>query len=129
MKIQTKPMKTILVLDDDNDLSGLIKLLLEQMPGINVLTCENRQRADIILQQETISLLILDAFYPTGEGFVIAKKYKNDPATAAIPILLISGHQQAEELYQAAGADAFISKPFDLRYFKKTVSGLLHPSG
>jgi twitching motility two-component system response regulator PilH len=59
-------------------------------------------------------LIFLDIVLPGINGFAVLRALRHDPRTAGIPIVMISGNQQATEQFyvQRFGADDFIRKPF-----------------
>ncbi len=75
-----------------------------------------------LAQKDEIDLILLDIMMPGMDGFQTCKKLKEDPKTAAIPILFLSGKDSYEDIkkaYECGGSD-YIVKPFiDLELKKK----------
>lgn len=105
--------KTILVLDDDPDIGVMIKLMLEYN-GYAATIADNNEKAKEILLTRDIDLIIMDMLLSGSDGTDICRHLKLDKRTSAIPILMFSAHPAAKSTCLAAGADDFISKPFEM---------------
>lgn len=64
-------------------------------------------------------LIFLDISLVNNDGREVSKAIKNNKATENIPIIIITAHSNADELAKKAGADNYISKPFDLKILWK----------
>lgn len=104
---------SILVLDDDPDLGTIIKLMLVY-EGYTVSLSEKSEEITEILRNKTIDLIIMDMLLSGANGKDLCSALKQDDNTQHIPIMMISAHPNAKEICLAAGADDFISKPFDM---------------
>ena len=67
-----------------------------------------------LARTETPDLIFLDIILPGVNGFAALRTLRKDPITAHIPIIMISGNEQATELFfgSRTGADDFMKKPF-----------------
>lgn len=119
---------TILIVDDD--LAGresLKGVLLSQ--GYDLIEAENGRQA-IELAKDTIpDLILLDVMMPEMDGFEVCRHLRSDPLLAEIPIILITALDDRNSRLAGieAGADDFISKPYDrveLRARVRTVTRL-----
>jgi DNA-binding response OmpR family regulator len=104
-------MQKILVVDDDPDLLELLSFSFHQA-GFSVATAANG--ADALKQARALpDLMVLDLGLPEVDGFTVCQTLKNDRATSAIPIILLTGW--ASELGRFAGlecgANDYIAKP------------------
>lgn len=70
-------------------------------------------------------LLILDVRMPGLDGFEVCRKVKADPATKGVRILAITASLELRDAILAAGADAFLAKPFDLAALRAEVERLM----
>lgn len=104
----------ILVLDDDTDIGTMIKMMLEYK-GYSVTVSDRADHAAEVLQNEGIDLIIMDMLLSGVNGVDLCAEMKTNPSTAHIPIIMISAHPNAKEICLEAGADEFISKPFDMQ--------------
>jgi DNA-binding response OmpR family regulator len=114
----------ILVVDDDPDIGTMIKMILEYN-GYKVMVMERADGVKDVLQQNGIRLLIMDMLLSGFNGMEICGELKKDDAVSDIPILMISAHPNAKEICLQAGADEFISKPFDMQELLSKIRQLL----
>jgi DNA-binding response OmpR family regulator len=114
----------ILVLDDDPDISMMLKLMLEYK-GYTVSTAERPEETRFILQDANIDLIIMDMLLSGVNGTDICTELKQNKATSQIPIMMISAHPNAKEICLEAGADDFIPKPFDMQDILSRISMLI----
>jgi DNA-binding response OmpR family regulator len=105
--------RNILVLDDDPDIGAMLTLVL-QSNGYRVIAVQRGKEALDVVVHENISLLITDLLLSGDDGRDVCRTLKENEKTASIPILMFSAHPDAEKASLAAGASAFLSKPFDV---------------
>ena len=108
-----KEKALILVLDDDPDICIMIKMVLDYY-GYDAMDAENEENARKIISSNHVDLLIMDMLLSGVDGTDICRQLKNDKATSSIPILMFSAHPTAKETCLSAGANDFISKPFEM---------------
>ncbi|HMG66611.1 MAG TPA: response regulator transcription factor [Chitinophagaceae bacterium] len=114
----------ILVLDDDTDIGTMIKMMLEYK-GYAVTVSDRADHAADVLQNEGIDLIIMDMLLSGVNGVDLCAEMKTNPSTAHIPIIMISAHPNAKEICLEAGADEFISKPFDMQDILSKIDNLV----
>src|SRR5262249_2036605 len=102
----------ILVIDDDLALCGLLREALE-LEGLVVDEAHHVVEADRILLQDIPNGIVLDIGLPGIDGLFYAARLRETPATRRVPIIAISGSKTNGESALAAGANAFMQKPFD----------------
>ena len=109
-----KTGKTILVVDDDEQLLYLIKVRLENA-RYTPYVARNSEEAFQILQNNTIDLIILDIVLPGKNGYEICYDLKQSEKYSSIPVIMLSQKDKTKDRYDAAriGADGYISKPFE----------------
>jgi CheY-like chemotaxis protein len=105
--------KTILIVDDDPDIALALATMLED-EGFDVVTADNGEYLARLHEHELPSLIVLDMLLSGWDGRELARQLKQRLATRHIPILMLSAHPLAEREAQAAGADDFLAKPFEL---------------
>lgn len=105
--------KTILVVDDDIEMALIIKESLEQQ-GMNVLMAHDGLQAVEKTKQNRIDLILLDVRMPFFSGFWFCDAFKQREQTRDIPIVMISGIMDDENIQKARdlGAAACLRKPF-----------------
>jgi DNA-binding response OmpR family regulator len=121
----TAKIHTILVLDDDPDIGTMIRIML-QYKGYEVYLADRADKAAELLRNHQFDLMIMDMLLSGVNGTDICETMKKDPATAHIPIIMISAHPNAKQVIMAAGADDFIAKPFDMQDLFSKIETLLN---
>ncbi len=105
---------TILIVDDEYSGRETLQSILEG-EGYNLIMAENGPQA--IAQAKSIlpDVILLDVMMPGMTGFEVCEKIRNDPQVAEIPIIILTALDDRDSLLRGlkAGADDFISKPFD----------------
>jgi DNA-binding response OmpR family regulator len=119
-----KEKSLILVLDDDPDICIMIKMVLDYY-GYDAMDAENEETARKIISSNHVDLLIMDMLLSGVDGTDICRQLKQDKETSSIPILMFSAHPTAKETCLAAGADDFISKPFEMNDMMDKISFFL----
>jgi DNA-binding response OmpR family regulator len=116
----------VLVADDDPEICTLIKTILRNAT-FEVTVCSDAESALVHLQRDKgYDILISDFMLPGISGIELITMVRANPATAKIPILMISGHSNyaMDARAKSAGADHFLNKPFTLSQLRSTVSAL-----
>lgn len=108
----TKPA-LILVLDDDPDICSMLKMVLDYH-GYGAVDADGEEKATEILANNHVDLIIMDMLLSGADGTDICRRLKQDEQRSSIPILMFSAHPNAEKICLEAGADDFISKPFEM---------------
>jgi DNA-binding response OmpR family regulator len=104
--------KKILIIENDPTAMRLTEFTLKQR-GYQVLATCNGLEGIIAAQKEEPDLIILDIMLPGIDGFEVCKRLRAGVQTSQIPILIISGKTQQEDIAAGfrAGADDYLSKP------------------
>jgi PAS domain S-box-containing protein len=109
--------ETILIVDDSPDNLIVMKKVLEKaLPHVTVLTCQNPEKAQALLQETEVALAVLDVQMPKIDGLELCKRIKNDTATPFVSVILITSHVSDPRMRAkglALGADDFITRPMD----------------
>jgi len=105
---------TVLVVDDQPSNLNTLQALLAPL-GLNLVLASNGPEAlhqAVTLQPD---LILLDVMMPGMDGFEVCRRLRADPVTAAVPIIMVTALDDRESLLQGieAGADDFVTKPFD----------------
>lgn len=104
--------KKILIVEDDKEISNLVKRNLEQ-ENFKVFTAFDGEEALHVFDDKTIDLILLDLMLPKMNGMEFLKKIRE---TSFVPILIISAKESDTDksLGLGFGADDYISKPFSI---------------
>ncbi|MBX2915082.1 MAG: response regulator [Cyclobacteriaceae bacterium] len=119
----TKPL--LLIIDDNTDMIDLIRISLAHK--YNFITAENGEEG----LQKVISflpeLVISDVMMPVMDGLTFCKKIKENARTSHIAIILITARGLTAQKIEGirTGADAYITKPFELEYLEANIDHLL----
>ncbi|HTA30081.1 MAG TPA: response regulator transcription factor [Candidatus Cybelea sp.] len=117
----------ILVVDDEPDMVELIDTNLTAA-GFSVLMAATGQEALRLARTQQPQLILLDVMLPELDGLEICKRLRLDPATRAIPIVMLTA--RASEIDRVLGlelgADDYVTKPFSVRELVLRVKKLLN---
>lgn len=105
----------ILVVDDEQDLLEILKFNLET-EGYGVDTATSAEEA-LTMHIADYDLLLLDVMMGGMSGFAMARRLKENPQTASIPIIFLTARDTENDTVTGfnLGADDYISKPFSIR--------------
>lgn len=103
----------ILAVDDEPDLVALLEYCLTQ-GGHHVRTAANGWEALAAVQAERPDLILLDLMLPDLDGFGVCEILRRDPATATIPIIILSAWSSTDSRHLGLelGALDYLTKPF-----------------
>lgn len=123
----TKPLA--LVVEDEKEISNLLKASLNEI-GFDALEFHDGKLALDYLQNNDSNLyklIILDRMLPSVNGLEICKFVRLYKPTQKLPVLMVTALSTPEEIIEGldAGADDYITKPFDLQIFKARVRSLI----
>ncbi|PCH71369.1 MAG: hypothetical protein COC06_01670 [Bacteroidales bacterium] len=124
-EIQKSKEATILVVEDNKDLRDyIVDILSEKYKMFEV---ENGTAGFELAVKFLPDLIVSDVMMPGLNGFELCRKIKSDLKTSHIPVVLLTALSSVEKNITGleAGADAYISKPFDPFYFEITIQSLL----
>ncbi|MEQ8661326.1 MAG: response regulator [Gammaproteobacteria bacterium] len=120
---RTRPR--LLIADDESTNRAIYVELFEDRYELDLVSDGDACLAQ--LAARTPDLLLLDVAMPGTDGIEICRRVRADPATAGLPVVLVSGYAADADRARglAAGASSYIAKPFDLGAFEDLVAGLL----
>jgi diguanylate cyclase (GGDEF)-like protein len=112
-KTKENPIK-VLVVDDERNILDIIKFNLE-IEGYEVITSREGDEALRLVQELNPDLILCDIMMPELDGLEVCRRLKADGRTNQIPVVMLSARTQAQDKVASieAGADDFITKPFD----------------
>jgi cyclic di-GMP phosphodiesterase len=105
------PSATILVVDDDPGIRGLLERLLTAH-GYVVATAEDAQSARRILASLPADLVLLDVGLPDTDGLALSQELKDNASMRHLPIVLMSASMDPVGIENLSRADAILPKPF-----------------
>ena len=119
-------MALILIVDDSPLIRSIIAAALAQI-GLVTEEADSCAAARARCCQGDIAALIIDLELPDGNGLEVCAALRSCQATAALPVLLVSGHAQAtlEDAAAPLAPCGWLSKPFTLHEIQAAVSALL----
>jgi CheY-like chemotaxis protein len=110
----------ILIVDDEAPVRDFLTLVLEDL-GHRVVAASNGQHALAMAAEVQPNLVISDVMMPLMGGVELTRRLKaGEAGERAVPVILMSSAGRAAS--DAAGADAFIDKPFELEAMEKLVA-------
>ena len=109
--------KKVLIVDDESHIRLLIEQSLEELEekGVQIITADNGINAIQLIQEEKPRLVFLDVMMPTMDGFEVCRTIKRELEMEDIFIVLLTAKGQVydRQTGEAAGADVYMTKPFD----------------
>lgn len=127
-RIIDNPKATILVVEDDRESADLLKIML-QKGDVEFLSATNGEDALRIAREKLPDLISLDIRLPGLDGFEVLQLLKRDPATADIPVIIITVSPDTERGLRL-GAAAYFIKPLEEKRLREVITRLLdkqHP--
>jgi DNA-binding response OmpR family regulator len=116
----------ILIVEDEVNIVNLISIRLERL-GHSINSADNGIAALELARELRPDLILLDVMLPLLNGFQVLLRLKADPATAGIPILILTarGHESDIVAGIEGGADDYLIKPFSFPELIARVSATL----
>jgi CheY-like chemotaxis protein len=120
----------VLVVDDSATIVALLRRMLLQN-GFEVLEAGDAETGIALANAQVPDLVFLDIVLPGMNGFAALRQLRRDATTRHIPVIMISGNEQAtEEFYlYRIGADDFMKKPFSRAEVFARIARLLDAGG
>ena len=120
----TRPL--ILIADDDEDILELVRLRLTRS-GYDTVLARDGVEALAAARERHPDVALLDVSMPGMTGYEVTEAIKSDPATADIPIILLTARAQTKDVAIGfeVGADDYITKPFSPQALLLRLSAVL----
>jgi CheY-like chemotaxis protein len=115
-------MKTILVVDDEFDLTSTLKAVLEHR-GYRTETCSNGREAVESIATKHPDLIMLDVMMPLGNGYEVLDKIRARGETNGTPVVLMNSFPPPDE--RPVRWQAFLKKPLSIAPLLETVERLI----
>ena len=119
-------MARILIVEDNPANMKLISLLLDNA-GHEVLSAVDAETGIMLARTAGPDLILMDVQLPGMDGLAATALLKQDPATAAIPVIALTAMAMKDDQEKSviAGCDAYIAKPLRYRELYAAIDGLL----
>ena len=116
----------VLVADDEPTILRLTEFVLSRA-GYAVRTVINGDEALEMIAEWKPDILVLDVMMPRRDGFAVAEAVRADPEIAHTPIIMLTARAQDSDIERGtlAGADTYLTKPFEPDLLVETVGGYL----
>ncbi len=117
----------VLVVEDETDISGLIKRTLERSGDAVVDIAASGDQALKLASEEQLDLIILDLNLPVLGGLEVCRLLRTRPATAKTPIIMLTARSSESDRVTGldAGADDYVTKPFSPRELSARIRAVL----
>jgi DNA-binding response OmpR family regulator len=118
----------VLIVDDEPDVLLLCKVNLE-FEGYSVIEARNGVEALDKVKEHNPDLVLLDIMMPDLDGWQVLSLLKDDPATAQIPVVMLTAKVQERDQIRgwSEGAADYVTKPFNPIALSRTVRNALQP--
>jgi CheY-like chemotaxis protein len=118
--------RTVLVVEDGEDTRYVMRLQLERM-GYLVIEAQDGQEAVEAAMQGRPDIILMDLTLPVMDGFAATQKIRASDGLSGVPIIAVTAHQETDfrEGAKAAGFDAYVTKPIDIKWLSELIEGLL----
>lgn len=122
--------ESILVVEDEEDIAELVVYNLEQ-DGYCVSVASCGEEGLRLARHNPPDLLLLDLMLPGVGGLEVCRSLRSDPATAALPIIMVTAKGEEADIVAGLelGADDYITKPFSVRVVTARVRSVLRRRG
>jgi CheY-like chemotaxis protein len=119
--------RRILIIDDEADIREVVGLSLETVAGWEVVTANSGAQGLASAIEHQPDAILLDVMMPGMDGPTTFRELRNNPATARIPVLLLTAKVQSTDQKRFAnlGVQAVLFKPFDPLTLPDQISGAL----
>ncbi|HMI01755.1 MAG TPA: response regulator [Pedobacter sp.] len=113
--------KKVFVFDDNADILDLCTIILEDA-GYDIKTSSTSNNIIEQVMAYTPDIIFMDNWLPDVGGIDATRALKKHSTLKNIPVIYFSANNDVESLAQQAGADGFLSKPFDIQELEDIIS-------
>ncbi len=115
---------SILIVDDDEEIGFMLKMMLEHK-GFSVVVAERDIEIEEKIIANKVDIVLLDMLIAGAKGTDICARLKINPQLAHLPVIIATALPDAEGICRLAGADDFLSKPFEMATLFSKINSLL----
>ena len=120
--------KKLLVIDDSDQIRWFLKHVFNN--EYRILEARNGQEGIDVALKEEPNLILCDVMMPVKDGYETCREIKNDPKMAQTPVVMLTAKVESEDVITGieAGADDYITKPFDVEILRSKINSLMKKS-
>ncbi len=117
--------KHLMIVEDDKEIRNYV--VQELRNDYHIIECQDGLQALDIIMQQTPDLIISDLMMPNMDGMTLCAKVRQNIRLSHIPFVVLTAKTQEEDRIAGleVGADAYITKPFNMEVLRKTIKNLL----
>lgn len=117
--------KKLLVIDDSDQIRWFLKHVFNK--EYQILEARNGQDGINVALKEEPDLILCDVMMPVKDGYETCREIKNDPKMAQTPVVMLTAKVESEDVITGieAGADDYITKPFDVEILRSKIDSLM----
>jgi CheY-like chemotaxis protein len=118
-------MAKIAIIDDENDVIDLVRIVLEK-EGHTVVEAGDGVAGLDLIRRERPDIAIIDVMMPVMDGYTLNTHLLEDESTKTIPVIILTSKDKVRSLFQmAANVVKYIPKPFEPQMLKDVVKDIL----
>ncbi|MEM1370103.1 MAG: response regulator transcription factor [Cyanobacteria bacterium P01_H01_bin.15] len=120
-------LSRVLIVDDEPGVRESLQAYLEDSEEFSIQTAASAPQALELIQKETPDLIVSDIMMPQVDGYAFLKELRDDIRYARIPVIFLTARGMTSDRIEGynAGADAYLSKPFDPEELEAMIRNLL----
>ena len=117
--------KKLLVIDDSDQIRWFLKHVFNK--EYQILEARNGQDGIDVALKEEPDLILCDVMMPVKDGYETCREIKSDPKMAQTPVVMLTAKVESEDVITGieAGADDYITKPFDVEILRSKINSLM----
>lgn len=117
--------KKLLVIDDSDQIRWFLKHVFAK--EYDIIEARNGEEGLEMALKEIPDMVLCDVMMPVKDGFATCKEIKSDPRTAQVPVVMLTAKVESEDVITGieAGADDYITKPFDVEILRSKINSLM----
>lgn len=117
--------KKLLVIDDSDQIRWFLKHVFTK--EYEVLEARNGQDGIDVALEEQPDLILCDVMMPVKDGYQTCREIKSNPQLAQVPVVMLTAKVESEDVITGieAGADDYITKPFDVEILRSKINSLM----
>jgi two-component system alkaline phosphatase synthesis response regulator PhoP len=122
---QVMAKKKVLVVDDEPNVRRLLRNILSKI--FDILEAEDGSQAITVAKTQQPNVILMDMMMPKMDGLTACHMIKNDPATKAIPVIMVTAtnFELNIKLSEQMGASGYVTKPFSTQELFSKINEVL----